>query len=611
MAEPAQPPPSTFGKPIDDGTTESPEVEEPASSKYQLNSFEDFRQYCIDANVALVRPKFLEELCRAGGVWPRRQEAEKMEGALYKPGPDDQFSFIGISHCWEAREHPDPFGFQLRTIVDALHYWKAANPEKYEDGDTYFFIDYMSLPQFLRNAEEEKDFQLAMQHMHFFYANSGADFCKSVWRLERLTPRSLKRWQLWQGRSIAVYSLAEGRVAEVPLKRLKSMVNGKCCSTCDDKCCNLHINDVMYLCRGWCRAEFEWAKPNTVDISRQATFLRCCWATYDAEFIRLSLPWTPEAFQQQLASEQLKFTHRSDMGPVVKLQELVFHQKVATMEEFQCNWLRLSEVEDLVKLLPRLQAVETFALMAAYLSSQQQVPLAKALAFHPTLRKVEIAHVQLTIPAVELLVSAPRLHRLEMLRLDACGLGDAGAKVVADAFVIHPALTELHLAFNGIGSAGAVALAHALPAIRCLEELNVRWNRIHSLGAVALANAANTLKRLDIRDNPIGAKGARALRCRSIDVESEVLHFNVDTSWLGFFRCILWQLFMRLFLSMVVLPMTCFRWRQRMFHVMTAKDGSRVRPAEPSESSEEVIQSGEANAAHRCQSDNASVATID
>eukprot|EP00913_Durusdinium_trenchii_P021532 g20234.t1 len=398
----------------------------------------------------------------------------------------------------EAREHPDPFGFQLRTIVDALHYWKAANPEKYEDGDTYFFIDYMSLPQFLRNAEEEKDFQLAMQHMHFFYAT-------------------------W--------------------KRLES---------------TLHL-----------------------------------------------------AFQQQLASEQLKFTHRSDMGPVVKLQELVFHQKVATMEEFQCNWLRLSEVEDLVKLLPRLQAVETFALMAAYLSSQQQVPLAKALAFHPTLRKVEIAHVQLTIPAVELLVSAPRLHRLEMLRLDACGLGDAGAKVVADAFVIHPALTELHLAFNGIGSAGAVALAHALPAIRCLEELNVRWNRIHSLGAVALANAANTLKRLDIRDNPIGAKGARALRCRSIDVESEVLHFNVDTSWLGFFRCILWQLFMRLFLSMVVLPMTCFRWRQRMFHVMTAKDGSRVRPAEPSESSEEVIQSGEANAAHRCQSDNASVATID
>lgn len=119
MAEPAQPPPSTFGKPIDNGTTESPEVEEPASSKYQLNSFEDpwrdhrvflcfffmfgpsdcvlvlffcyggvhddksqdFRQYCIDANVALVRPKFLEELCRAGGVWPRRQEAEKMEGA--------------------------------------------------------------------------------------------------------------------------------------------------------------------------------------------------------------------------------------------------------------------------------------------------------------------------------------------------------------------------------------------------------------------------------------------------------------------------------------------------------------------------------------------------
>ena len=37
---------------------------------------------------------------------------DSVPGALYKPGPDDEFSFIGISHCWESREHPDPFGYQ-------------------------------------------------------------------------------------------------------------------------------------------------------------------------------------------------------------------------------------------------------------------------------------------------------------------------------------------------------------------------------------------------------------------------------------------------------------------------------------------------------------------
>ena len=41
-----------------------------------------------------------------------RRQTWYVPGALYKPGPDDEFSFIGISHCWESREHPDPFGYQ-------------------------------------------------------------------------------------------------------------------------------------------------------------------------------------------------------------------------------------------------------------------------------------------------------------------------------------------------------------------------------------------------------------------------------------------------------------------------------------------------------------------
>ena len=45
---------------------------------------------------------------------------DSVPGALYKPGPDDEFSFIGISHCWEAREHPDPFGYQPLELSSTL-----------------------------------------------------------------------------------------------------------------------------------------------------------------------------------------------------------------------------------------------------------------------------------------------------------------------------------------------------------------------------------------------------------------------------------------------------------------------------------------------------------
>ncbi|CAK8999442.1 Protein NLRC3 [Durusdinium trenchii] len=442
-----------------------------SSEECELNSFEAFRRYCINANIALVRPEFLEKLCQEGRVWPRRQEAEQIPGALYKPGPDDEFSFIGISHCWESREHPDPFGYQLKTIVDAWHYWQEVDPEVYGDDTTYFFIDYMSLPQFKRSAEEQTCFQRAMKNMHLFYANSGApSFCKRVWRLEDLTPASVKRQQIRQRRTIPVYILAEGKVVEVPLKRLKRSIGGKCSSSCDESCRNLHANEVIYLGRGWCRAEYEWAKPYTINISRRGVCLRCCWAQYDALFHRLSLPWTPEAFQRSVAAHALKFTHRGDIDPVLELQRTVFQQKVVTLENFLCTWLPCHEVDDLVELVGLLTAVQSFALTAAHVAESQQVALATALETRPALQTVKIFSVQLSPGAVQVLTAAPQLRTLE---LNACGLGDAGAGAVATALAQHPTLREVNLLFNAIGSHGATALAKALVTNDVLELLDL------------------------------------------------------------------------------------------------------------------------------------------
>lgn len=61
---------------------------------------EDFRQYVIDSNIGLVRSTFLEKLSRAGGVWPRRQEADKIRGATCFIGLCSlAFATVNLSLC--------------------------------------------------------------------------------------------------------------------------------------------------------------------------------------------------------------------------------------------------------------------------------------------------------------------------------------------------------------------------------------------------------------------------------------------------------------------------------------------------------------------------------
>ena len=88
------------------------------------------------------------------------------------------FQRVEILEILSSRTSP-----RLKTIVDAWHYWREAEPETYRDDTTYFFIDYMSLPQFKRSAEEQTCFQSAMKHMHMFYAswNANSMFLKLFW----------------------------------------------------------------------------------------------------------------------------------------------------------------------------------------------------------------------------------------------------------------------------------------------------------------------------------------------------------------------------------------------------------------------------------------------
>ena len=100
--------------------------------EYDLMNRQHLFDFLIDANIRLVRKEYLLHLAGEKRLWPRRQEAEHetfvdedglMKTALmtleeYKK--HNVKSIYSVSHCWEAKQHPDPFGFQARELLPEL-----------------------------------------------------------------------------------------------------------------------------------------------------------------------------------------------------------------------------------------------------------------------------------------------------------------------------------------------------------------------------------------------------------------------------------------------------------------------------------------------------------
>ena len=89
---------------------------------------------------------------------------------------------VSVSHAWEAMQHPDPWGFQLRELCDFL---LAARTDDAKEHEIWVFVDFCSLYQYKRTPGQQESFRHAMGHMHCLYAHAGIS---EVVRLERLTP---------------------------------------------------------------------------------------------------------------------------------------------------------------------------------------------------------------------------------------------------------------------------------------------------------------------------------------------------------------------------------------------------------------------------------------
>ena len=269
--------------------------------EYDLEKYQHLIDFLIDANIRLVRTEYLRHLSRAKRLWPRRQEAEQetfededgsVKTALVTIEEYKKPMFHGIcsvSHSWEAKQHPDPFGFQAEEFLTRIGGLPSA----------LVFIDFICLPQYFRTAEEQIFFKRAMANMHVLYAHR---FVHWVFRLEHLADESAKASP---PDFIDIYCEEEG--AEPGSGKFGPQPFSK-----------LELNETPYHERGWCEAEKQWMSTKA-------------WITGFA-------PMTPARFQERVKRGHqnlpdglvLKFTHRSDEEIVVKLQEKIFLQQAQT-----------------------------------------------------------------------------------------------------------------------------------------------------------------------------------------------------------------------------------------------------------------------------------------
>ena len=283
--------------------------------------------------------RWLVHLRRSERTLPRRQEAEREtfgsektsalvthdEVAAWANGGRDAI-ICSVSHAWETREHPDPCGWQLGQLVDCVALYDAAYCS-----DVWVFYDYTSLFQYKRqDGHEQESFSKGMQNMHVMYAH---DFNLTL-RIHSLTPD-----EIWNAavadvdRKIPVFHDPSGCVKPIPLQEL------------------VH-NRTLYEERGWCKAEIEWAAARGISAQNQ----RIDGRGDGRQPVHFGgrVPQSPEVFEQQMATSA--FTHRNDAPEVARLQRKIFYEKVTVAREVNFEDLPSSEVEKLIKALPKFKA---------------------------------------------------------------------------------------------------------------------------------------------------------------------------------------------------------------------------------------------------------------
>ncbi|XP_030610796.1 ran GTPase-activating protein 1b [Archocentrus centrarchus] len=128
------------------------------------------------------------------------------------------------------------------------------------------------------------------------------------------------------------------------------------------------------------------------------------------------------------------------------------------------------------------------------------------------------------VKGIEQLLKSPSCHTLRELRLNNCGMGIGGGKILAEALIeCHRQSSALGAPLrlrvfvagrNRLENEGATALAKAFKLMGSLEEIHVPQNGINYKGVMALASAMQhnpELRVLNLNDNTFTKKGTLAM----------------------------------------------------------------------------------------------------
>ncbi|CAE7201846.1 Nlrc3, partial [Symbiodinium sp. KB8] len=460
------------------------------SQRYDLAQKQGLADFLKDADIRLVRGDFILKLHREGQRLPRRQQAESAyvdcrtalvtheEVQVWADGKaPDGTHVISLSHCWESREHCDPYGYQVSKLAKALK------------GEEWIFIDYVSLYQFQRLSQQQnRSFRRAMQHMHVLYCHDAT----STLRIESLTPEAGIAEAERKQDSVILYHHPTGLVKPVPVSELVK-------------------NRTKYGERGWCVAEREWSS------TRAATNLSREIDAPEGEKGGIA-PMLPEAFRQDVAG-RLKFTHFDDVETVCRLQAEVYKEKAEMCKSLRLVDLGAEALDIALSALERYPVLESLEIVHCELGPKLPL-LLKAL------EKIKLPQLHLqqnelleegTRQVIEAL-ALPSNGTLAALSLGHDGIGVANVKAAAEALRTNSALTELNLSHACLSIDSIIALAEAMKQNRTLKQLSLAGSKIGEKGAFALLEAlqiSGVERRLDLTSCDLGKADvalARALR---------------------------------------------------------------------------------------------------
>nr|XP_019938462.1 PREDICTED: ran GTPase-activating protein 1-like [Paralichthys olivaceus]XP_019938463.1 PREDICTED: ran GTPase-activating protein 1-like [Paralichthys olivaceus] len=128
------------------------------------------------------------------------------------------------------------------------------------------------------------------------------------------------------------------------------------------------------------------------------------------------------------------------------------------------------------------------------------------------------------VKGIEQLLKSPSCHTLRELRLNNCGMGIGGGKILAEALInchrqssAHGSQFKLRVFIAGrnrLENEGASALAKAFQLMGSLEEVHMPQNGINHTGVMALASAMRhnpELRVLNFNDNTFTKRGTLAM----------------------------------------------------------------------------------------------------